>query len=141
MKIRLWHMAVLFVYLVVGVPKALLAQNVGCVSPTDADAAMYRAGYSGMVSGTDAGLVAQRANFGLPTLSASQVIIVTDTTTCRIASAAYDRELGVSAPSEAPIVLQLGSQYVVVKTLHFVRERINILFNQDFTTAQKRIWN
>ena len=141
MKVRLCDLGLLFVCLVVTVPKALLAQNVGCVKPTDTNASQYRAMYGGMVSGTDAGLVAQRANFGLPTLPASQVRIVTDTTTCRIASAAYDKVLGVSAPSEAPVVLQFGAQYVVVKRLKFVRERINVLFNQDFTIAQTRIWN
>lgn len=141
MKIRLCRMAFVFVSLIIGIPRALLAQNVGCVSPTDTRAGLYRAAYGGMVSGTDPGYVAQRANLGLPTLSASQVIVVTDTTTCRIASAAYDHELDVSAPSEAPLVLQLGTQYVVVKRLDSDGGRISVLFNQDFTIAQKRIWN
>jgi hypothetical protein len=141
MKFRLFRMTFFFACLGVAIPIALLGQDAGCVSPTDTRARLYRAAYGGMVSGTDPGYVAQRTNLGLPTLSASQVIVVTDTTTCRIASAAYDHELDVSAPSEAPLVLQLGTQYVVVKRLDSDGGRISVLFNQDFTIAQKRIWN
>jgi CRP-like cAMP-binding protein len=93
-----------------------------------------------MVSRTDPGSATQRTNFGLPNIAASQVTIVSDTTTCRIASQAYDLELGASAASEPPIVLQLADKYLVVKRLAYRRGRISILFNQNFTTVIKRIW-
>jgi hypothetical protein len=47
---------------------------------------------------------------------------------------------GVPAPTEAPLVLQLGAQYIVVKGLGDQGGKANVLFNQDFTVAQKKIW-
>jgi hypothetical protein len=93
-----------------------------------------------MVSRTDPASATQRTNLGLPTLAATQVVIVADTATCRIASAAYDAAMGVSAPDEAPLVLQLGNRYVVVKRLKFERGRMNVLFDQSFSTVLKKIW-
>ena len=111
-----------------------------CVSATSPDAQSYRAGYGGMVSRTDAESVAQRSNLSLPTLVPSQVLIVSDTTTCRTASNAFDSATGIPAADEAPIVLQMGTQWIVIKRLKYRGARVNILFNQNFSTAQKRIW-
>jgi hypothetical protein len=123
------------------IPSALFAQtNIGCVSATDPHAHVYRDGYGSMVSRTDPGSVAQRTNLGLPNIPDAQVTIVSDTTKCRIASTAYDAALSASAASEPPLVLQLGTQYVVVKRLKFPRGRVNVLFNQDFSIPQKTIW-
>jgi hypothetical protein len=131
----------LFVSVLLGSPGALSGQgNLGCVSVADPYAHVYRDGYGGMVSLTDSASATQRANLRLPNIPDAQVTIVSDTTTCRIASAAYDAAVGVSAASEAPLVLQLGSQYVVVKRLKFPRGRVNVLFDQAFTTPQKQIW-
>ena len=114
--------------------------NIGCVSASDPYAHVYRDGYGSMVSRTDPGSIAQRTNLGLPNIADSQVTVVSDTTTCRIASAAYDAALAASAASEPPLVLLLGTQYVVVKRLKYVRGRVNVLFNQNFTIVQKKIW-
>ena len=111
-----------------------------CVSATSPDAQSYRDGYASMVSRTDAPSVTQRANLSLPTLQPSQVLIVTDTTTCRAASNAFDSATGISASAEAPIVLQLGTQWIVIKRLKYRGPRMNILFNQTFATAQEKIW-
>jgi hypothetical protein len=126
----------------VALPRALPAQaNVGCASsPTNPHAAAYRDGYGAMVSRTDPASVADRARLGLPTLANNQVVIVSDTTICRIASAAYDSVFSAPAPSEAPLVLKLNTQYVVVKGFGNPHGRQNVLFNQAFTIAQKTIW-
>jgi hypothetical protein len=68
------------------------------------------------------------------------VVIVTDHSICSTASAAFDKELVVSASSEAPIVLKLGTQWAVVKHLGFRHFRPNVIFNSTFTTAVARIW-
>jgi hypothetical protein len=120
-------------------PAVPVAQSGSCVSDTTEDAKQYRYGYGGMVSRTDSQSVAGRTIFGLPTLQASAVTIVTDSATCAIASAAYDTALGVSAASEAPIVLKLGNQWIVIKKLDFPGVSPNVLFNLDFSVAQKTI--
>jgi hypothetical protein len=120
-------------------PAVLVAQSESCVSDTTEDAKQYRYGYGGMVSRTDSQSVAGRAILGLPTLQASAVTIVTDSTLCATASAAYDTALGVSAASEAPIVLKLGNQWIVIKKLDFPGVSPNVLFNRDFTVAQQTI--
>jgi hypothetical protein len=49
--------------------------------------------------------------------------------------------MGVSAPDEPPLVLQLGTRhYVVVKRLKFRHERVNILFDKDFSTVLTKLW-
>lgn len=122
-------------------PSVLIGQtNVGCLSATDPYAQVYRDGYGSMVSRTDAGSVAQRTRLGLPNIPGAQVTIVSDTTTCRVASAAYDAALGESAPGEPPLVLQLSDRYVVVKRLGYPRGRGNVLFDQNFATVIKKIW-
>ena len=127
---------------VVALPAASHAQgNVGCVSPTNSYAPLYRYGYGGMVSRTDQASASNRTLLGLPTIANAQVTIVSDTTTCRIASAAYDSAVSFQAPNQAPLVLKIGTaQYVVVKGLDNQGARINVLFNQTFTVAQKQIW-
>lgn len=120
-------------------PAVLVAQSGSCVSDTTEDAKQYRYGYGSMVSRTDSQSVAQRTAFGLPTLQASAVTIVTDSATCAAASAAYDTALGVSAASEAPIVLKLGNQWIVIKKLNFPGVGPNVLFNLNFTVAQQTI--
>ena len=120
-------------------PGILIAQAASCVSDTTQRAKDYRDGYGGMVSRTDSMSVSGRTILGLPTLAANAVTIVTDSTTCARASAAYDNALGVSAASEAPVVLKLGNQWIVVKQLDFPGVSPNVLFNLDFSIAQKTI--
>ena len=122
-------------------PTVLIAQSGSCVSDTTERAKIYRDGYGGMVSRTDSQSVAGRTILGLPTLQANAVTIVTDSTICATASAAYDAALGVSAASEAPIVLKLGNQWIVIKQLDFPGVSPNVLFNLDFTVAQATIAN
>jgi hypothetical protein len=93
-----------------------------------------------MVSRTDEQSVAQRTALKLPTLLPGQVTIVTDHSVCGIASSAFDKTLGVSAANEAPIVLQLGTHWAVVKQLAFQHYRPNVLFDSTFTTTIARIW-
>jgi hypothetical protein len=125
----------------VACPPLLSAQGVPyCVSDTVHTAQSYRAGYASMVSRTDSQSVAQRTNLGLPTLQPTQVTIVSDTLTCRTASTAFDNAVGVSASTESPIVLQLGTQWIVIKQLKYRGVRPNVLFNQAFTIAQMKIW-
>jgi hypothetical protein len=120
-------------------PAVLVGQSGSCVSDTTERAKQYRNGYGGMVSRTDSQSVAQRTAFGLQTLPASAVTLVTDSATCATASAAYDTALDLSAVSEAPIVLKLGNQWIVIKKLDFPGVSPNVLFNLDFTVAQKTI--
>lgn len=112
----------------------------GCVSDTSSDARIYRDGYASMVSRTDSQSIAQRTAFHLPTLRPGQVTIVTDAATCHLASVAYDKALGVSASSEAPIVLRIGTQWLVIKKLNFPGVSPNLLFGQNFTKQQAGIW-
>jgi len=134
---RLSLLAILF-----AVPTALHAQgNVGCVSATSPHALAYRDGYGTRVSLTGPAAVTARTRLALPNIPNAQVTIVNDTTTCRKASAAYDSVFNVPAPNEAPLVLQLGSQYIVVKGLGRRGGRANVLFDQTFTVAQRKIWN
>ena len=114
-------------------------QLTGC-SPDTASASIYRDGYASMVSRTDSQSVAQRAAFRIPMLLPSRVIIVTDHSICSIASAAFDKTLGVSAANEAPIVLHLGTHWAVVKNLAFRHYHPNVIFDSTFTTAVARIW-
>jgi hypothetical protein len=86
-----------------------------------------------MVSRTDSETVAFRATSGLPTLTASLVRIVGDTTVCRAASVAYDARLAIPYPLRPVIVLELGNKRVVVKDTGRRGDRLNMLFNQDFT--------
>jgi hypothetical protein len=121
-------------------PPVLSAQSAsGCVSDTVHVAQIYRSGYASMVSRTDSESVAQRVNLGLPTLQPTQVTIVTDAATCQTASAAFDNAVRVSASNEPPIVLQLGTQWIVIKKLKYRGVRPNVLFNHDFSVAQKTI--
>jgi hypothetical protein len=128
---------------VAALPAATQAQaNAGC-SGDSASARMYRDGYGGMVSRE--GSERNRTNAGLPTISNEQVTIVSDTTICRIASAAYDSAVGSYALPGGPVVLKIGSTgYVVIKGFEprgaYRHYRMNVLFNQDFTVAKKRIW-
>jgi hypothetical protein len=114
-------------------------ETTGC-STDIAMARIYRDGYGSMVSRTDEQSVAQRVAFKIPTLLPSEVAIVTDHSVCSTASAAFDKELRVSASSEAPIVLKLGAQWAVVKHLGFRHFRPNVIFDSTFTTALARIW-
>jgi hypothetical protein len=111
----------------------------GCSTDT-ARARVYRDGYASMVSRTDEQSVAQRAALKVPTLLRSQVIIVTDHSVCSTASTAFDKTLAVSAANEAPIVLQLGTHWAVVKNLAFRHYHPNVIFDSTFTTAVARIW-
>lgn len=126
----------------VSLSTGLAAQgNVGCASPTNRLVPIYRDSYGSMVSRTDPASVAQRARLGLPTLADNQVLVVSDATKCRIASAAYDSVFHFPAPTDPPLVLQLNTQYVVVKGLDNHGGKANVLFNQDFTAAQTKIWH
>jgi hypothetical protein len=111
----------------------------GCSTDT-AIARIYRDGYGSMVSRTDEQSVAQRIALKIPTLLSNQVVIVTDRSVCSTASAAFDNELGISASSEAPVVLRLGTQWAVVKHLGFRHFRPNVIFDSTFRTAVARIW-
>lgn len=111
----------------------------GCSADT-ASARIYSDGYASMVSRTDSQSVAQRVAFRIPMLRPSQVTVVTDYAVCRTASAAFDRAFGVSALNEAPIVLQLGNQWAVIKHLNFQHYHPNVIFDKPFTTAIARIW-
>lgn len=139
-RFQLDRIALLVVFL--AMPTAMRAQgNVGCVSATNPGAPIYRDGYGGMVSRTDQASATNRAVLGLPNIPNAQVTIVSDTTTCRIASVAYDSVFSVPTPNEPPLVLRLGTQYVVIKGIDIPQHgRANVLFNQDFTIAQKTIW-
>jgi hypothetical protein len=123
-------------------PTAILAQgNLGCVGATNHLASGYRDGYGGMVSRTDQASVRERSFLGLPTIPNAQVTIVSDTTICRIASAAYDSAVSFPAASEAPLVVKIGTTlYAVIKGIDSHSGRFNVLFNQDFTIARKTIW-
>ena len=125
-----------------GLPTVTYAQgNVGCVATTNHSAVMYRGGYGSMVSRTDQGSVKDRASLGLPSIPDAQVTISSDTTVCRIASAAYDSAVRFPAPNEAPLVLKIGTtQYVVIKGIESHGGSFNVVFNQAFTVAQKTIW-
>jgi hypothetical protein len=131
---------------VVALPTATHAQtNVGCLSATNDMGTRYRDGYGAKASLTDQASVTNRSNLGLANVPNEQVTIVSDTTTCRIASTAYDSAVGSYALTEPPLVLKIGTtQYVVVKgfTTQGVTTgaRMNVLFNQDFTVAKTRIW-
>jgi hypothetical protein len=127
---------------IVALPTASYAQgNVGCVGTTNPLAPVYRDGYGGMVSRTDQASVTNRSQLGLPNIPNAQVTIASDTTTCRIASAAYDSAVSFPAATEAPLVLKIGTtQYLVVKGVNNQGARINVLFNQNFTVAQRKIW-
>ncbi len=114
--------------------------QISSCSTDTAIARIYRDGYGSMVSRTDEQSVAQRAALKLPTLLPNEVVLVTDRSVCSTASAAFDKELGVSASSEAPIVLKLGTQWAVVKHLGFRHVRPNVIFDSTFTTAVARIW-
>ena len=116
-----------------------VVQVPGCSTDT-ASAKIYRDGYASMVSRTDEQSVAQRVALKLPTLLPNEVTIVTDNSVCSTASSAFDRTLGVSAASEAPIVLQLGTHWAVVKNLAFRHYHPNVIFDTTFTTAVSRIW-
>jgi hypothetical protein len=142
MRIRSQLTRLFSVLAFVGLPTGLAAQgNFGCASATDRLVSIYRDSYGRMVSRTDPASVAQRARLGLPTLADNQVLIVSDTTKCRIASAAYDSVFHFPAPTERPLVLQLNTQYVVVKGLADHGGKANVLFNQDFTVVQTKIWH
>jgi hypothetical protein len=141
MRIRMHFTGLVVLAFAVAMATQLEAQgSVGCVSATNPYAAVYRDGYGGMVSRTDPASVTTRNGLGLPNLANAQVTIVSDTATCRKASAAYDSVFSLPAPTEAPLVLQLGAQYIVVKGLGNHGDRANVLFNQYFTVAQKKIW-
>jgi hypothetical protein len=114
-------------------------QQLGCSKDT-AIANIYRDGYASMVSRTDSQSVAQRITFNLPTLLPAQVIVIKDASLCAVASAAFDKTIGVSAPDEAPIVLQLGPRWVVVKHLAFRHVRPNLIFDSTFTKKLAGIW-
>jgi hypothetical protein len=131
---------------VVALPTATYAQtNVGCLSAANERGRIYRDGYGAKVSLTDEASARNRSTLGLPNIPNEQVTIVSDTTTCRIASMAYDSAVGSYALSEPPLVLKIGTEgYVVVKGFetqgggqHF---RMNVLFKQDLTVAKTRIW-
>lgn len=126
-----------------GLPAASFAQgNVGCVATTNHSAVMYRDGYGAIVSRTDQGSVSERGFLGLPTIPDAQVTISSDTTVCRIASAAYDSAVRFPAPNEAPLVLKIGTtQYVVIKGIDSRGGSFNVVFDQAFTVPQqKTIW-
>jgi hypothetical protein len=142
MRIQSQSVRILCVLVSVWLSSSLAAQvNVGCATSTNRLVPIYRDSYGSMVSRTDPASVAQRARLRLPTLADNQVVIVSDTTKCRIASAAYDSAFHFPAPSEPPLVLQLNTQYVVVKGLDNHGVKANVLFNQDFSVAQTKIWH
>jgi hypothetical protein len=120
-------------------PLSAAAELAECSSDT-AIANIYRDGYGSMVSRTDSQSVAQRVAFNLPALVPSQVIVIKDPALCAIASTAFDRTLGVSAANEAPIVLQLGTRWAVVKHLGFRHLRPNVIFDSTFTKAVAKLW-
>jgi hypothetical protein len=120
-------------------PMNIGVQGPGCSTDT-ASVRAYRDGYASMVSRSDEQSIAQRAALKLPTLLPGQVIIVSDHSVCSTASTAFDKTLGVSAANEAPIVLQLGTHWAVVKNLAFRHYHPNVIFDSTFTTAVARIW-
>ena len=131
---------------VVALSTATYAQtNVGCLSGANERGRIYRDGYGAKVSLTDDASARNRSTLGLPNIPNEQVTIVTDTTTCRIASAAYDSAVGSYALAEPPLVLKIGTTgYIVVKGFeaHGGRQhfRMNVFFNQDFAVVKARIW-
>jgi hypothetical protein len=112
-----------------------------CVPSTDKLAIDYRRGWAAVVSAPDTASARQRASLGLSLMSAGQVAIVTDSASCRIASEAYDTELGDSYPVVPVIVLQLGStRNVVIKNSDWESRWMNMIFNSDFSSVLHRGW-
>lgn len=118
------------------------AQTTGaCNDSSTAIAKGYRDYYGAFVSVTDTQVVRVRNQLGLPTLSNSQVRIVSDTTVCRVASQAYDATLEVPYPNARVVVLEVGTKRLVVKDIGFKEFMLNLLFDQGFTTLLQRIWH
>lgn len=116
------------------------AQGTGlCTDSTNKRAWGYLHMYSGIVSSTIPEIVADRTSKGLPTLSYSQVKLVTDTAVCRSASLAYDAQLSTQRPTTPVIVLELGTKRVVIKDTGMGGRWLNMLFNQDFTALLQMI--
>ena len=123
------------------IPSTSSAQGTGaCYDPGSGRAINYKYAYGLMVSRTDTASARKRTALALPTLSPSQVQLVSDTTVCRKASAAFDSVVNVSYPTRPVIVLALGStRRVVIKDLNFKGPRINLLFDQNFVTLVSRL--
>jgi len=110
------------------------AQGLGlCTDSTNQQGWFYKHKYAAYVSSALPKIVADRNATGLPTLSYSQVQLVTDTATCRAASNAFDAQLTTKRPTVPVIVLALGTKRVVIKDTGSHGPWMNMLFNQDFS--------
>lgn len=117
----------------------LEAQTSACADTTSFRSQFYRDSYAGIASRTDPASVASRAASGVPTVAATSVRLVADTTVCRTASNAFDGHVQQARPTTPVIVLEIGDRRIVIKDTGLSGRWINMLFSQDFATFLKSL--
>ena len=133
-------LAVAIALLGTSIPAAAQAPS-ACYDSTSTRVHDIRDKYGVIVSRNDSVGTRWRTQLGLPTLSNAQVRIVGDTAVCRTASQAYDGTLEVPFPSQAVIVLELGTLRMVVKDIGLGGGALlGIIFDQSFANVLKRLW-
>lgn len=119
-------------------PEPVHAQSNGpCMDSTSSISRFYRNSYEGIATRSDANSLAWRTSQGIPTLTASQVKLVADTTACRAASTAFDSRVDGASAAMPVVVIELGTKRIVIKDLGRGGRLLNLLFNSDFTTFFK----
>ena len=74
-----------------------------------------------------------REVYRLPAVAASEVVLVSNDSTCRVAAAAYNREVEGSNPDRAVFVVRVGTVYIVVDpTYHTGEFGAYMIFNAAF---------
>jgi hypothetical protein len=140
LKMAMARMLVLGTLASVALAGSATAQGTGvCTDSTNHRAWGYLHMYAGTVSSTVPAVVADRTAKGLPTLSYTQVKLVTDTAACRTASIAYDAQLETKRPNAQVIVIELGTKRVVIKDTGMHGRWLNMLFDQNYATLLQMI--
>lgn len=125
---------VLWCLLFMTFPVSARAQGTGGCDPDTGGTYQYlRNRYTTIA--TDSATGESRAQLGIPLLSANQVTFVTDSTSCRQASAAYTQAEGDNVSGRLVYLLRLGSsRYLVVDKNKYAGEWLIVwVFDSAFT--------
>lgn len=123
-------------------PRGLTAQSSLCLPDTVKESIDARHDFGIRVSLTDSISVAERNSFGLPALSESQVLIVTDAVACAAAANAFDTLFNLPYNSaDRFIVLQAGNRRIVRLAGQVTHYTAHAVLDDTFTTVVSTFWH
>lgn len=123
-----------FVFSLAAFARPVRSSTFGCAAP-DENSANVLSYYAGIASGSDSLDADFRSKYSLPLTPAEQVVLVSDSTECAAATAAYTREAQDGATARTVHAVKVGDRRIVIDPKHMIGEwSVAMVFDSTYAT-------